>query len=106
MLSTSQGASGSCRTHPTAVLRTPGAGTSDPLLREKLGHIWGRLEVLDQYFGRSVSVYPNLRNLYLRRFMWGKKDIVVSRVFAVGEFIRSQMAPKMIAAASRDMQGA
>ncbi len=88
------------------MLRTPEAGTSDPLLREKLGHIWGRLEVLDQYFDRSVSVYPNLRNLYLRRFMRGKKDIVVSRVFVVGEFIRRQMAPKMIAAASRDMQGA
>jgi hypothetical protein len=38
--------------------------------------------------------------------MWGKKDIVVSRVFAVGELIRSEVAPKMIAAASRDMQGA
>ena len=52
-------------------------------------HIRSGNEVLDQDLGLSVSMHAHLRDVYFRRLVRRKENVVMRGVFVIREFIRS-----------------
>jgi hypothetical protein len=70
--------------------RPPTAGDDHAAcLTQEPRHIGCGNEVLDQDLGLSVSMHAHLRDIYFRRLVRRKENVVMRGVFVIREFIRS-----------------